>query len=96
VNTEQKPKRALLAVVMDLPAAAIYGDEVSNLKIAREMPVFAVSNLRNFFKRITYNYFLRDFNYASVQLVLGFLQHDITHQPTFALHRKIKGRRLDQ
>jgi dolichol-phosphate mannosyltransferase len=132
----------LQAVVMDLPADAIYGDEISNLEIGREMPVFAYSNLRNFFKRIAYNYFLRGFNYASLQLVLGlfltifgvlfgitqwveshqmesfasagtvmvagltvmvgiqmllgFLQHDITHQPTFALHRKIKGRTLDQ
>lgn len=132
----------LQAVVMDLPADAIYGDEISNLEIGREMPVFAYNNLRNFFKRIAYNYFLRGFNYASLQLVLGlilttfgvlfgiaqwvgshqmesfasagtvmvagltvmvgiqmllgFLQHDITHQPTFALHRKIKGRTLDQ
>jgi glycosyltransferase involved in cell wall biosynthesis len=132
----------LRAVVMDLPADAIYGDEISNLKIARELPIFAIKNLRNLGKRIGYNYFLRDFSFASMELVmgigltsfgvvfgllkwlqgqqmeslasagtvmlaglsvmigsqmlLGFLQHDISNQPTFALQRKIKPRALDR
>jgi glycosyltransferase involved in cell wall biosynthesis len=132
----------LRAVVVDLPADAIYGDEISNLKIARELPRFAIKNLRNFGKRIAYNYFLRDFSFASmelilglgltgfgvtfglvkwlqglqmeslasagtvmlagltvmigIQMLLGFLQHDISNQPTFALQRKIKPRALDR
>lgn len=131
----------LRAVVIDLPADAIYGDEISNLKIANELPRFAIKNLQNLGKRIGYNYFLRDFSFASLELVLGivltgfgvifgllkwwqglqmeslasagtvmlaglsvmigiqmllgFLQHDISNQPTFALQRKIKPRALD-
>jgi glycosyltransferase involved in cell wall biosynthesis len=132
----------LRAVVVDLPADAIYGDEISNLKIARELPRFAFKNLRNFGKRIAYNYFIRDFSFASLQLLLGvcltgfgvvfgllkwwqglqmeslasagtvmlaglsvmigiqmllgFLQYDISNQPTFAFQRKIKPRALDR
>lgn len=132
----------LRAVVIDLPADAIYGDEISNLKIAREMPRFAYRNLCNFGKRIVYNYFVRDFSFASlelimgvaltgfgaifglthwlrglqmeslasagtvmlagltvmvgIQMLLGFLQHDISNQPTFALQRKIRPRGLDR
>jgi len=131
----------LRAVVMDLPADAIYGAEVSNLKIARELPRFALKNLANFGKRILYNYFIRGFNYASlelilgvgltafgvifglmhwwrgvqmeslasagtvmlagltvmigIQMLLGFLQYDISNQPTLALQRKIRPRALD-
>jgi hypothetical protein len=130
----------LRAVVMDLPADAIYGGEISNMKITRELPSFAYKNLRNFLKRILYNYFIRDFNYASLQLLLGtglvifgvmfglkhwyqgletesfasagtvmvagltvmvgiqmllgFLQYDISNQPTFAFQRKVKPRLL--
>jgi hypothetical protein len=132
----------LRAVVMDLPADAIYGDEISNLKVLREMPRFALKNTVNFSKRILYNYFVRGFNYASLELVLGllltgfgvvfgvthwlrgmqmeslasagtvmlagltimvgiqmllgFLQYDISNQPTIALQRKIKPRALDR
>jgi len=132
----------LRAVVVDLPADAIYGDEISNLKVLKEMPRFAVKNLNNFFKRILYNYFIRGFNYASlelilgvgltsfgvifglvhwlrglqmeslasagtvmlaglsimvgIQMLLGFLQYDITNQPSLALQRKIKPRALDR
>ncbi|MCP5130074.1 MAG: glycosyltransferase family 2 protein [Pseudomonadales bacterium] len=132
----------LRAVVVDLPADAIYGDEISNLKIVKELPRFAVKNLTNFCKRILYNYFIRGFNYASLELVLGigltgfgvifglvhwlrglqmesfasagtvmlaglsimigiqmllgFLQYDISNQPTMALQRKIRPRALDR
>lgn len=132
----------LRAVVVDLPADARYGNEISNLKIARELPRFAIKNLRNFGKRISYNYFIRDFSFASmelllgigltgfglvfglvkwwrgiqmesmasagtvmlaglttiigIQMLLGFLQHDISNQPTFAFQRKIKPRALDR
>lgn len=132
----------LRAVVIDLPADAIYGDEISNLKVTRELPRFALKNLNNFLKRILYNYFLRGFNYASlelilglgltsfgvifgamhwlrgqqmesmasagtvmlaglsimvgIQMLLGFLQYDITNQPSLPLQRKIKPRALDR
>jgi glycosyltransferase involved in cell wall biosynthesis len=59
------------AVVMDIPMFAEYGDEVSNLKVSRELPRFFASNIRNLGKRIAYNYFIRNFNFATLELILG-------------------------
>lgn len=59
------------AVVMDVPMQAVYGEEKSNLKILQVMPSFVAGHIKNFFKRIAYNYFLRDMNIASFELVLG-------------------------
>lgn len=61
----------LRAVVLDVPMDAKYGDEVSNLKISRIVGEFLFKHLRNFFKRIFYNYYLRDLSLASVELPLG-------------------------
>lgn len=61
------------AVVADVPMAATYGDEVSNLRIRNIIGQFLSSNLRELGKRILYTYFLRDFNLASAQLLLGAL-----------------------
>ena len=60
------------AVVVDVPMDAKYGDEVSNLKISKVIGEFLVKHLRNFFKRIFYNYYLRDMSLASIELPLGF------------------------
>ncbi|MEM7279813.1 MAG: glycosyltransferase family 2 protein [Pseudomonadota bacterium] len=130
------------AMVIDMPADAIYEDETSNLSVSRELPRFAYYNLRNFGKRIIYNYFIRNFSFASmelllglgltifgttfglihwlrgvqleslasagtvmlagltiiigIQMLLGFLQHDIAAQPTIALQKRIKPRALDR
>lgn len=59
----------LRAVVMDIPMDARYGDEVSGLKVSRIIGEFAVKHLRNFWKRIGYNYFLRDLSLASLELL---------------------------
>jgi len=59
------------AVVIDVPMASRYAEEVSNLRIRQVIPQFLAGNARNFGKRIFYNYFLRDFNVASVELVAG-------------------------
>lgn len=61
----------LNAVVMDIPMSAVYGDEVSNLKISRVATEFLAKHIRNFFKRIFYNYYLRDMSIASIELPLG-------------------------
>lgn len=61
------------AVVQDVPMDARYGDEKSSLKVARVIPEFLFHHGVNFFKRVFYGYFLRDFNPASVQLVLGLV-----------------------
>lgn len=59
------------AKVLDIPMQAIYGDEKSNLKITKSLIEFPKNHLINFIKRILYKYFLRDFNIASIQLLLG-------------------------
>lgn len=59
------------AVVRDVPMDAVYGDETSHLKISKILPEFLAKHARNFGKRIFYNYFLRDLNIASLELVAG-------------------------
>jgi len=61
----------LRAVVVDVPMDAKYSDEVSNLKISKIMGEFLVKHIRNFMKRIFYNYYLRDLSLASIELPLG-------------------------
>ncbi len=61
------------AVVADVPMDAVYGDEVSNLKISRVVTEFFTKHVRNFGKRIFYNYYLRNMSVASIELPLGIL-----------------------
>jgi glycosyltransferase involved in cell wall biosynthesis len=63
----------LHAVVVDVPMDASYGDEVSNLKISRIVTEFAFKHLRNFGKRVFYNYYLRNMSLASIEAPLGLL-----------------------
>lgn len=59
------------ALVLDIPMDAQYGDEKSHLKLHRVFFEFSFNHCRNFFKRIVYNYFLRDMSAASLELVAG-------------------------
>lgn len=59
------------AVVVDIPMDAKYGDEQSNLRISKIAGEFAFKHLRNFAKRIVYNYYLRDLSLASFELPIG-------------------------
>ncbi|MDJ1181679.1 glycosyltransferase family 2 protein [Roseofilum casamattae] len=59
------------AVVMDIPMASRYGDEESNLKILSVLWPFFWGNCYNFTKRIFYNYYLRSFSIASLELLLA-------------------------
>jgi glycosyltransferase involved in cell wall biosynthesis len=59
------------AVVLDIPMTAIYAGEMSHLRIGHALPHFLAGNTRNFGKRLVYNYFLRDFSVASVDLIAG-------------------------
>ncbi len=61
------------AVVVDIPMESKYEDEVSNLKISTVTSEFALKHLRNFSKRIFYQYFILDLNIASIELVFGIL-----------------------
>lgn len=63
----------LRAVVIDIPMDAKYGDEVSNLKISKVVGEFFTKHVRNFMKRIFYNYYLRDMSVASLELPAGLL-----------------------
>ena len=59
------------AVVEDVPLDSVYGTEVSNLEVRRVAFEFLVKNLGNYGKRIFYNYFLRNFSIASLELLAG-------------------------
>ena len=63
----------LRAVVIDVPMSAKYGEEVSNIRIPNIIGEFLFKHIRNFFKRIFYNYYLRDLSLASIELPLGVL-----------------------
>lgn len=60
------------AVVGDIPIPARYGDEVSNLDIRLVLRQFPAKLLTRFFKRVFYNYFLRDFNAGTLMMILSF------------------------
>lgn len=61
----------LRAVVVDIPMTACYEDEVSNLKVSSIAGEFLKKHVKNFFKRIFYNYYLRDMSIASLELPTG-------------------------
>jgi glycosyltransferase involved in cell wall biosynthesis len=61
----------LRAVVRDVPMPARYADEVSNIRIGQIVGPFALKHLRNFAQRVVGQYFVRDFNVASLELVFG-------------------------
>jgi dolichol-phosphate mannosyltransferase len=127
------------ATVVDVPMDAKYGDEVSNLHISKIFGEFLTKHLRNAFKRLFYNYFLRDLSAASIefvfgivilffgvvfggyhwirsaathtstpvgtviiaalsllfgfQLLLAFVNYDVSHVPSRAIHRRSRGTR---
>ena len=59
------------AVVADFPMFSFYADEKSNLRISQVLLKFPLNYLGRFYKRIFYNYFLRDFNIGSLELIIG-------------------------
>lgn len=61
------------ASVVDIPLSAIYGSEISNLSLTRALFEFLYKHNRNFWKRVAYSYFLREFTLASIEFLLGIL-----------------------
>jgi dolichol-phosphate mannosyltransferase len=59
------------AVVRDIPMNSVYKNEISNLKIRKVIVPFLFRNIKNFGARIVYNYYLRDFNLASLEWPIG-------------------------
>src|SRR5262249_57896618 len=53
------------------PMKALYEAAHSNLRISKIFWPFLAGNLRNFVKRILYSYFLRDFQVASLEILVG-------------------------
>jgi hypothetical protein len=63
----------LRAVVADIPMDAVYRQEPSSLRIAHVLLDFPGKYVNRIFKRIFYNYFLRDFNAGTAEMSLGLL-----------------------
>jgi glycosyltransferase involved in cell wall biosynthesis len=61
------------ANMVEVPMEAVYADEKSNLSELNALMTFPPLHLRNLGKRILYNYFLRGFSAASLQLAGGLL-----------------------
>ena len=59
------------AAVAEVPMAAHYGGEPSSLDVTRAAGEFLGQHLVNLGKRVFYTYYLRGFNIASIELVLG-------------------------
>ncbi len=61
------------ARVVELPIVSRYNGETSHLSALRCLFTFPALHLRNFGKRLLYNYFIRNFSIASVNLLVGVL-----------------------
>lgn len=61
------------AAVVDVPMQAKYGNEASSLRIWHSLITFFWKHLARSIKRIFYNYFLREFNPGSLELVASVI-----------------------
>ena len=61
----------LRAVVRDVPIPARYADEISSLRVRAVVGSFAMRHLRNLIRRVLGQYFVRDFNVATLEMVFG-------------------------
>ncbi|VVS90889.1 glycosyltransferase family 2 protein [Desulfoluna spongiiphila] len=61
------------AVGVDIPMYAVYEGETSNLSPLNSILEFFFKHIRNTTKRVVYNYFVRDFNVASLQMIIGMI-----------------------
>jgi len=59
------------AIVRDVPIPARYGNEISSLSVKKTMIQFPPRLFYGLMKRIFFNYFIYDFNMASVYLITG-------------------------
>lgn len=63
----------LRAVVCDVPMDSVYGEEESSLNIPKVIKEFPPKFIVRVWKRIIYNYFLRDFTACSLEMLMGIL-----------------------
>jgi glycosyltransferase involved in cell wall biosynthesis len=59
------------AVVCDVPMPVVYAGEESSLRIPNVLASFPGAFLQRFIKRISYKYFIREFNAASLEIFAG-------------------------
>jgi len=83
----------LRAVVVDLPMDACYADEQSSLNPMTALVEFPVCHACNFLKRLFYNYFLRGFSMASINLVAGMML--MVFGVSFGVNEWIRSARLN-
>lgn len=57
--------------IAQVPVKTIYGDEKSNLSIRKVLIEFPPKLLKIFFKRLLYQYFIYDFSFGSIALIIG-------------------------
>jgi glycosyltransferase involved in cell wall biosynthesis len=81
------------AVVAEVPMLAKYGDETSNLHAGKELSRFAYGHAKNFMKRLFYNYYLRNFSVASLEVIIGVL--GLTFGVTFGLYEWVQSYRTE-
>ena len=61
------------AVIDEVPIQSRYEDEKSSLNILKVIFKFPIRYFNRFCKRIFYNYFLRDFNVGTIELIAGII-----------------------
>ena len=82
----------LRAVVCELPMPAVYGEEQSSLKVWRVIVPFTWKHAVNTLKRLFYNYYLRNFNIASIEIVLAMVF--LVFGTGFGITRWVQGTRV--
>lgn len=63
--------RNLDAYVMDIPMKAVYADENSSLKWNKVLFEFICKHTRNTLSRLYFQYLIKDFGIATIQIILG-------------------------
>jgi hypothetical protein len=61
------------AVVKEVPVPVSYENNKSNLRIIKVLFTFPYKYFTRFVKRILYNYFIRDFNIGTLELIISIL-----------------------
>lgn len=59
------------ACVMDIPMKALYADEKSSLEWNKVLFEFFLKHMRNTFNRLYFQYLIKDFGIATIQLIFG-------------------------
>jgi dolichol-phosphate mannosyltransferase len=84
----------LRAVVVDVPVDTFYGDGQSSLNVMRSLFEFPVWHVRNTFKRVFYNYYLRNFSMASIHLIVGTML--LVFGTTFGVTHWVRNAQVEQ